>query len=81
MDPKQPSLFTRIGAVEAELEALKALLPGLKADHDALREIATNGAGGPSVFWQSAKREWSTAGAARVEDAFDAAVARLLAGR
>jgi hypothetical protein len=32
------SLFTRLRIVEAELEALKALVAGLKEDHEALRE-------------------------------------------
>jgi hypothetical protein len=32
------SLFTRLAAVEAELEGLKDLVAGLKADHDALRK-------------------------------------------
>jgi hypothetical protein len=32
------SLFTRLRVVEAELEALKALVAGLKEDHEALRE-------------------------------------------
>ena len=33
----QPSLFTRVRAVEAELEAMKALVAGLAEDHEALR--------------------------------------------
>src|ERR1700733_4243135 len=33
----QPSLFTRVRAVEAELEAMKALVAGLAQDHEALR--------------------------------------------
>lgn len=38
-EPKgQPSLFTRLAAVEGELQSMKALLAGLKVDHDALRE-------------------------------------------
>lgn len=32
------SLFTRLAAVEAELEGLKSLVAGLKADHDAMRK-------------------------------------------
>ena len=32
------SLFTRLRIVEAELEALKALVADLKEDHEALRE-------------------------------------------
>ena len=35
---QHPSLFTRLRIVEAELEALKALVAGLKEDHEALRE-------------------------------------------
>jgi hypothetical protein len=34
---QQPSLFTRVRAVEAELEAMKALVAGLAEDHEALR--------------------------------------------
>ena len=34
----QPSLFTRVRAVEAELEAMKALVAGLAEDHEALRK-------------------------------------------
>jgi len=34
----QPSLFTRVRAVEAELEAMKALVAGLGEDHEALRK-------------------------------------------
>jgi hypothetical protein len=38
-EPKpQPSLFTRVRAVEAELETMKALVAGLGEDHDALRK-------------------------------------------
>jgi hypothetical protein len=38
-EPKpQPSLFTRVRAVEAELEAMKALVAGLGEDHEALRK-------------------------------------------
>ena len=38
-EPKpQPSLFTRLRAVEVELQTMKALVAGLKEDHDALRE-------------------------------------------
>jgi hypothetical protein len=33
-----PSLFTRVRAVEAELETMKALVAGLGEDHDALRQ-------------------------------------------
>jgi hypothetical protein len=37
-EPKpQPSLFTRVRAVEAELETMKALVAGLAEDHEALR--------------------------------------------
>ena len=37
-EPKaQPSLFTRLRVVEAELEELKALFGGLAEDHEALR--------------------------------------------
>jgi hypothetical protein len=32
------SLFTRLAVVEAELEGLKDLVVGLKADHDAMRK-------------------------------------------
>jgi hypothetical protein len=35
---QQPSLFTRVRAVEAELEAMKALVAGLWEDHEALRK-------------------------------------------
>ncbi len=35
---QHPSLFTRLRVVEAELEALKAVVAGLKEDHEALRE-------------------------------------------
>ena len=38
MEPKQPSLFTRLGAGRGPAQAQKTLLTGLKADHDALRE-------------------------------------------
>ena len=34
----QPSLFTRVRAVEAELETMKALVAGLGEDHEALRK-------------------------------------------
>ena len=34
----QPSLFTRVRVVEAELQTMKALVAGLKEDHEALRE-------------------------------------------
>ena len=34
---QQPSLFTRVRAVEAELETMKALVAGLAEDHEALR--------------------------------------------
>jgi hypothetical protein len=34
----QPSLFTRLRAVEAELETMRALVACLREDHDALRE-------------------------------------------
>jgi len=37
MELKQPSLFTRLAAVEAELQTLRDTLDGLKEDHDALR--------------------------------------------
>jgi hypothetical protein len=38
LEPKpQPSLFTRVRAVEAELETMKALVAGLAEDHEALR--------------------------------------------
>jgi hypothetical protein len=38
-EPKShTSLFTRLRVVEAELHTLKALLAGLKEDHEALRE-------------------------------------------
>jgi hypothetical protein len=38
-EPKpQPSLFTRVRAVEAELETMKALVAGLGEDHEALRK-------------------------------------------
>ena len=33
----QPSLFTRVTAVEAELRAMKDLLDGLKVDQDQMR--------------------------------------------
>ena len=33
----QPSLFTRVTAVEAELRAMKDMLDGLKVDQDELR--------------------------------------------
>jgi hypothetical protein len=37
-EPKaQPSLFTRVRGIEAELEAMKALVAGLAEDHEALR--------------------------------------------
>ncbi len=35
---QHPSLFTRLRVVEAELEALKGVVAGLKEDHEALRE-------------------------------------------
>ena len=34
----QPSLFTRVRVVEAELQTMKALVADLKEDHEALRE-------------------------------------------
>jgi hypothetical protein len=34
----QPSLFTRVRAVEAELETMKVLVADLREDHEALRE-------------------------------------------
>jgi hypothetical protein len=34
----QPSLFTRVRAVEAEFETLKALVASLAEDHEALRK-------------------------------------------
>ena len=34
----QPSLFTRVRVVEAELQTMKALVAGLKEDHEALRD-------------------------------------------
>lgn len=34
----QPSLFTRLRAVEAELQIMKVELADLKVDHDALRD-------------------------------------------
>jgi hypothetical protein len=34
----QPSLFTRVRVVEAELQTMKALVADLKEDHKALRE-------------------------------------------
>ena len=34
----QPSLFTRVRAVEADLETMKALVAGLGEDHEALRK-------------------------------------------
>ena len=38
LEPKpHVSLFTRVAAVEAELKGLKALVAGLKADHDTMR--------------------------------------------
>ncbi len=38
-EPKpQPSLFTRVRAVEAGLETMKALVAGLAEDHEALRK-------------------------------------------
>jgi hypothetical protein len=38
-EPKtQPSLFTRLAAVEAELQSMRNAFTGLKADHQALRE-------------------------------------------
>jgi hypothetical protein len=36
-DRLQPSLFTRVTAVEAELRAMKDMLDGLKVDQDELR--------------------------------------------
>ena len=35
---QNPSLFTRLRVVEAELDELKALVVDLKEDHDALRK-------------------------------------------
>lgn len=35
---QQPSLFTRVRAIEAELKTLKALVADLAEDHEALRK-------------------------------------------
>jgi len=37
-EPKQPSLFTRLAAVESELRTLNDMLARLKEDHEALRK-------------------------------------------
>src|SRR3984885_14025179 len=68
----QPSLFTRVRAVEAELEAMKALVAGLAEDHEALRTDRDEWrwragcflrAGGRNIFWRSARAGFLTDGA------------------
>ena len=46
----QPALFTRLTVVEDELSAVKGMLAELQVSQEDCVGIATNGAGGRSVY-------------------------------